>query len=118
MTVQVHRQAGFSLIETLVAMLLFSITVLGLLRYQQALTSQFYHYGNEQKAWRLAAQALELYPVGVDQDAELAVAGWRFNVTDRRLDERCNEVAAEVDGPGRVSARLERLFCRPSGEPP
>lgn len=118
MTALVHRQEGFSLIETLVAMLLFSVTVLGLLRYQQTLTSQFHHYANEQKAWRLAAQALDLYPINVDEDASLAAAGWRLSVTDRRLDERCAEVAAAVYGPGRVSVSLERLFCRSSGEPP
>ncbi|GKX58793.1 prepilin-type N-terminal cleavage/methylation domain-containing protein [Leminorella grimontii] len=118
MTASALRQEGFSLIETLVAMLLFSVTVLGLMHYQQALTSQFYHYANEQKAWRLAAQALELYPISVDEDAVLKAAGWRFSVADRWLDERCDEVTAEVSGPGRVSVSLERLFCRPSGEPP
>lgn len=32
------EQAGFSLIETLVAMLLFAVASLGLLHYQQRLT--------------------------------------------------------------------------------
>ncbi|SQI36268.1 Tfp pilus assembly protein PilV [Leminorella richardii] len=118
MTALAYRQQGFSLLETLIAMLLFAITVMGLMRYQQVLTAQFYHYADEQRAWGLAAQALEVYPTTIDSEEVFPSGTWRINLIARQRDAYCQEIAAEVKGPHRVNVRLERLFCLPYSQPP
>ena len=50
---------GFSVVETLLALLLFAIGLTALLHYQQALTQGFYRQWQQQEAWRIAALRLQ-----------------------------------------------------------
>ncbi|AKJ43081.1 prepilin-type N-terminal cleavage/methylation domain-containing protein [Pragia fontium] len=104
-------QAGFSLIEVLVAMVLFSITILGLLKYQQVLTAQFSHYADSQSAWRLVAQALDIYPAKIENDSRLDKGHWQLNTQITPMVNGCNKVTVRVTAPGKIEAVLDRWFC-------
>ncbi|GAB7209906.1 hypothetical protein OS31_14120 [Dickeya oryzae] len=54
-----YASAGFSLPETLVAMLLFAVSLAGLLQYHQVLQQSLLHQMQQRQAWRLAHQKLE-----------------------------------------------------------
>lgn len=105
------RQAGFSLIEVLVAMALFSITILGLLKYQQVLIAQFSHYADSQYAWRLAAQALDIYPAQIENESVLEKGTWQLNRQITTIESHCSLVKAQVIAPGKVDVQLDRWFC-------
>lgn len=100
-------RSGFSLIDTLLAMLLFSMTILGLLGYQKTLLSQSYQQAELQQAWRLAHQMLEVYPETIIINDHR----WRLILNQRSLNDNCIIVTAQVIGRNRVQAELERIFC-------
>ncbi|WP_275556369.1 prepilin-type N-terminal cleavage/methylation domain-containing protein [Mixta sp. Marseille-Q2659] len=54
-----NREAGFSVVETLIAMLLFTISLTALLHYQRVLTAGFYQQWQQREAWRVAARRLQ-----------------------------------------------------------
>lgn len=52
-------QHGFSLVETLFSLLLFSLTITALIQYQQVLAAGFQQQWQQRLAWRNAWQLLE-----------------------------------------------------------
>ncbi|MBK5144605.1 prepilin-type N-terminal cleavage/methylation domain-containing protein [Budviciaceae bacterium BWR-B9] len=105
------RQGGFSLLEVLISMLLFSITIMGLLRYQQVLLAQFNLYTDNQYAWRLAAQALEIYPELIEQESKLKSGQWHLNVVTTSMGNGCQKMTAQVIMSGKQSVELEKWQC-------
>ncbi|WP_159565877.1 type IV pilus modification PilV family protein [Budvicia diplopodorum] len=108
----IQQCAGFSLLEVLIAMVLFSISLLGLLRYQQVLLAQFSHYADAQYAWRLANQALDIYPAVIDNEQKLLAGQWVLNVNAVAVLPGCEQVGAQVTAPGNIDVTLTRLICR------
>lgn len=107
-----ESSAGFSLLDVLIAMVLFSISLLGLLNYQQVLLAQFNHYANAQHAWRLANQALDIYPATIENDPKLQAGPWRLNVNTVAVLSGCEKVIAQVTAPGNIDVTLVRWICR------
>ncbi|GKW36324.1 MULTISPECIES: prepilin-type N-terminal cleavage/methylation domain-containing protein [Pectobacterium] len=112
------RQSGFSLPETLVAALLFAVSLMGLLQYHQILQQSFQHQLQQRQAWRFAIQQLEAYEAGMpyhpsdlDNIASLASKNWQFSVSEQRQNAECRQVTARVMTPRRYQATLNRWFC-------
>lgn len=115
------RQSGFSLPETLVAALLFAVSLMGLLQYHQILQQSFQHQLQQRQAWRFAMQQLEAYeadmpyhPSDLGNIASLASKNWQFSVSEQLQNGECRQVTARVMTPRRYQATLNRWFCRSS----
>ncbi|MEQ9915968.1 prepilin-type N-terminal cleavage/methylation domain-containing protein [Pectobacterium aroidearum] len=115
----VSHQSGFSLPETLVAALLFAVSLMGLLQYHQILQQSFQHQWQQRQAWRFAIQQLEAYEAGVSYDpfalgheASLSSKTWQFSVSEQLQSPECRQVTARVMTPRRYQATLNRWFCR------
>ncbi|CAG73903.1 putative prepilin peptidase dependent protein c precursor [Pectobacterium atrosepticum SCRI1043] len=114
----VSRQSGFSLLETLVAALLFAVSLMGLLQYHQILQQSFQHQWQQRQAWRFAMQQLEAYEAGVpyhpfnlDNAASLSGKNWQFSLLEQQQSGECRQVTARVMTPRRYQATLNRWFC-------
>lgn len=97
-----HQQQGFSLAETLVAMLLLAMTISTLLQYHRALALGFSQQWQQRQAWRVAGQAL----LGRD------VEGWQIQRQQQTIALGCVLESVTVVGPQQRSASLARLNCR------
>ncbi|MEQ9903237.1 prepilin-type N-terminal cleavage/methylation domain-containing protein [Pectobacterium aroidearum] len=114
----VSHQSGFSLPETLVAALLFAVSLMGLLQYHQILQLSFQHQWQQRQAWRFAMQQLDAYEAGVPYDPfalghEASLSkNWQFSVSEQLQSPECRQVTARVMTPRRYQATLNRWFCR------
>ncbi|XIH01234.1 prepilin-type cleavage/methylation domain-containing protein [Pantoea sp. SGAir0418] len=97
-----RRQQGFSLAETLVAMLLLAMTISTLLQYHRALALGFSQQWQQRQAWQVAGQAL----LGRD------TAGWHIVHQPQSLPGGCVLDRVTVTGPHQRTASLARLNCR------
>ena len=97
----VRQQQGFSLAETLVAMLLLAMSISALLHYHRVLTLSFSQQWQQRQAWRVAGQAL----LGHD------VPGWQIQRQQQLQPGGCVLERATVRGPQQRTASLERLDC-------
>lgn len=102
-----NHHAGFGLIDVLVATLLFSVTLIGLMRYQQVLIFQFHYYAESQHSWRLAHQLLDIYP----QSPPELPAGWHFSTIENQYSSLCKIRTAKVASPKGAKAELMRWHC-------
>ncbi|MFZ4211548.1 prepilin-type N-terminal cleavage/methylation domain-containing protein [Pantoea endophytica] len=96
-----QKQQGFSLAETLVAMLLLAMTISTLLQYHRALALGFSQQWQQRQAWRVAGQAL----LGRD------VEGWQSQRQQQGLAGGCTLERVTVTGPQQHSASLAQLNC-------
>ncbi|BES83788.1 prepilin-type N-terminal cleavage/methylation domain-containing protein [Pectobacterium araliae] len=115
------HQSGFSLPETLVAALLFAVSLMGLLQYHQILQQSFQHQWQQRQAWRFAMQQLEAYEAGVpyhpsdpDNIASFSSKNWQFSLSEQLQSGECRQVTVRVMTPRRYQATLNRWFCSPS----
>lgn len=99
--------AGFSLVDILFAMLIASIGVTGLMRYQQSLLFQFHYTAESRQAWKLAGQLLDIYPARLSEGFD----SWHYFIEVDGAFNRCEMVKATVRSPKRYEARMERLIC-------
>ncbi|TKY84089.1 prepilin-type N-terminal cleavage/methylation domain-containing protein [Pectobacterium polonicum] len=114
----VSHQSGFSLPETLVAVLLFVVSLMGLLQYHQILQQSFQHQWQQRQAWRFAMQQLEAYEAGVpyhpsdpDNIASFSSKNWQFSLSEQLQSGECRQVTVRVMTPRRYQATLNRWFC-------
>ncbi len=105
-------QAGLSLPETLLAMLLLSISVLGLLHYYQALSQGFTRQWQVRQAWSEAHDQLESYAVTGEGKA-LEKKGWQVVISTVQTSPKCQQVTANVSTPLNYHSQLSRLICQP-----
>ncbi len=110
-----RHQRGYSLVETLVAALLLSLSLLGLLQYYQALAQAFQSQWQGRQALQLAQQRLEEAgfagtPVGL---APLAV-GWHSEMRRDVPLAGCQRVTVTVVPPLHPPVSLARWFCSSS----
>ncbi|WP_255478961.1 prepilin-type N-terminal cleavage/methylation domain-containing protein [Pantoea sp. ME81] len=94
-------QQGFSLAETLVAMLLLAMTISTLMQYHRALALGFSQQWQQRQAWQVAEQAL----LGRE------VAGWQIDRQQQSVGIGCVLERITVTGSQQRSASLAQLNC-------
>ncbi|KQN64825.1 prepilin-type N-terminal cleavage/methylation domain-containing protein [Erwinia sp. B116] len=105
-------QQGFSLIETLVALLLFSLSFSALMQYQLALADGFQRQWQQRSAWRNAHQLLL---------GQAVPGGWQGQRLQQPGPAGCQLLTARVVSPAGRRAELTQLRCAESpgfGSPP
>lgn len=105
-------QQGFSLIETLVALLLFSLSFSALMQYQLALADGFQRQWQQRSAWRNAHQLLL---------GQAVPGGWQGQRLQQPGPAGCQLLTVRVVSPAGRRAELTQLRCAESpggGSPP
>ncbi|WP_158783994.1 prepilin-type N-terminal cleavage/methylation domain-containing protein [Pantoea sp. BAV 3049] len=97
------EQQGFSLPETLVALLLFTLSFTALMHYQLALAKGAQQQLQQREAWRQAWLRFEGYQA-VD---------WQSSLMQRPGPEGCLLLAVTVISPLGRKAELKQLHCDP-----
>ncbi|PHM36674.1 precorrin-2 dehydrogenase [Xenorhabdus innexi] len=113
-----NRQSGISLPEVMVASVLFAVSLLGLMRYHQALSSNFQQYWLQLKAVKLAHEQLERYEQSegrIIRDETAPQQGWKTEFQQQFESSGCNRITVSVTKSYNPSGKLERWFCA-SGE--
>lgn len=105
------KQGGLSLPEALLATLLLSVFLLGLLNYYQSLSESFIRQQQAHQAWLEAQNQLENYAV-FKQAKALTLPGWLVQITSMQTTEACQQVTARVETPLGYVSRLNRWICR------
>ncbi|MFQ0997969.1 prepilin-type N-terminal cleavage/methylation domain-containing protein [Gilliamella sp. BG6] len=100
--------AGFSLIEVMIATLLFSIIMLGFVNYQQALFYKHHYFTNYLRANKIAFQLLDSYPYTTNQ---IIPSGWHYKLTSKTYNAQCKMVVITVNAPNKQVTKQQRLFC-------
>lgn len=100
--------AGFSLIEVLVAALLFSIVMLGLINYQQALINRHHYFDTHLQADRIAFQLLESYP---DIAHHIVPDDWQYHIQRTVYNSQCTLVLVIITLPSKQKIQQQRLIC-------
>lgn len=95
------NQQGFSLPETLVALLLFACSLTALMHYQLALAKGFQLQAQQREAWRYALQRFE----GYQPD------DWQSSVVQQMGPANCPLLTATVISPLGRQAQLALLQC-------
>lgn len=99
---------GFSLIELLVSILLFSIVMLGLIEFQTVLTSTIWQAKNRHTAQTMAFEILDRYP---DTQIINLPAQWNFKIMTTRYHQ-CQIVKVIIWIPSTEEISQQRWFCR------
>lgn len=100
-----RRQQGFSLPETLVALLLFASSLVALMHYQTALIKGFQLQAEQKEAWRYAWQRFEGYQP----------PGWQSSLTQQAFS-GCQLLTSSVISPMGRKASLTLLRCPQAGK--
>ncbi|QUT16384.1 prepilin-type N-terminal cleavage/methylation domain-containing protein [Rahnella inusitata] len=117
MTEKEINQQGFSLPEVMIAALLLSVSVLGLLNYFQSLSQGFMRQWQVQQAWSEAHSELEAYSVS-GNGTQLMIKDWEYQISGFSAGQRCILVSVIIRSPAQYQARLQRLVCEPdTGKP-
>ncbi|GLR08349.1 hypothetical protein GCM10007905_10680 [Mixta theicola] len=87
--------------ETLLALLLFAISLTALLHYQRMLAAGFYQQWQQREAWRVAALRLQ------GQESE----GWQTSLRSLPAVEGCLFWQATASRPGLSPVTLGQLRC-------
>ncbi|ANI29915.1 hypothetical protein PL78_08800 [Yersinia entomophaga] len=113
-----NSQQGLSLPEVMIAVLLLSVSLLGVLQYHQILLQGFYREWHGKQAWLLAQYETESF-----MTRELAESmtwppktgwqrtGWQHNSVITRVDDLCERLNVEILTPLRQRVELYRLYC-------
>ena len=96
------EQRGFSLPETLTALLLFSISSLALVQYQLALGRGFQLQLQQREAFRLAWQHFEGYQA----------PGWQTTLQQTAIIDGCELLTSTVISPAGAKGSLSQLRCK------
>ncbi|CAM3892282.1 prepilin-type N-terminal cleavage/methylation domain-containing protein [Xenorhabdus thuongxuanensis] len=112
------RQGGMSLPEVMVASAVFAISLLGLMRYHQALSANFQQYWGQLKAVRYAHDQLEQYErlagrIDLKKTEEEAAIqrGWKIEVQREFRSWGCYQVTIKLTVHYNKPSKLERWFC-------
>ncbi|CCG86147.1 prepilin-type N-terminal cleavage/methylation domain-containing protein [Erwinia piriflorinigrans] len=95
------NQRGFSLVETLFSLLLFSMSVTVLMKYQQVLGLGFQQQWQQREAWRQAFQRLQ-----GNESME-----WHSQLSSHSGPAGCQLLRARVTSPVGRQATLTQLNC-------
>jgi len=107
-------QRGFTLIEVLFAAMLFAVSLLGLLTYQQALMAGFDRQRQVQQAWRLAGQHVDALSLTGRQSGLLPPPrGWQLTtgMTSAAAPAGCRWATVTITAPALQQVTVRRLLC-------
>ncbi|AXW87112.1 hypothetical protein AU509_04585 [Lonsdalea britannica] len=109
------NQSGFSLLETLIAALLFAVSLTGLLQYHLILQRSLQYQWQQRQAWRWVNEQLEAQDAGVPVQTVTASLpeGWTSSLNVQPYGPQCQRVTAAVVTPRHYSASLTRWLCYP-----
>ncbi|WP_390898013.1 prepilin-type N-terminal cleavage/methylation domain-containing protein [Yersinia frederiksenii] len=111
-----REQQGFSLFEVLIAALFFTVSLLGLLQYHQALLQGFSSLWQQRQAWSLLNQHID--SGGEQRPTDPSLSGekshWRYQQVMTKVDGECAEFYFTLTISPKRQAKLSRWFC--SGE--
>ncbi|MFP1740646.1 prepilin-type N-terminal cleavage/methylation domain-containing protein [Lonsdalea quercina] len=109
------NQSGFSLLETLIAAVLFSVSLTGLLQYHLILQRSLQYQWQQRQAWRWVNEQLEAQDAGVPVQTVTASLpeGWTSSLNVQPYGPQCQRVTAAVVTPRHYSASLTRWLCYP-----
>ncbi|WP_338803830.1 prepilin-type N-terminal cleavage/methylation domain-containing protein [Xenorhabdus griffiniae] len=112
------RQEGMSLPEVMIASAVFAISLLGLMRYHQALSANFQQYWGQLKAVRYAHNQLEQYErlsgqIDLQKAAEETAIqrGWKMEVQREFRSWGCYQVTVNLTVRYNKPSKLGRWFC-------
>ncbi|KAA1195265.1 prepilin-type N-terminal cleavage/methylation domain-containing protein [Photorhabdus heterorhabditis] len=108
------HQSGMSLPEVMVAVMVFSISLLGLIRYHQALLSGFQQHWQQSKADKLSYGYLEQYELIAGQSAlsELTPPpGWHAEFQTAYQLSDCYQLTVIVTTPYNQQSKASRWIC-------
>ncbi|WP_338884382.1 MULTISPECIES: prepilin-type N-terminal cleavage/methylation domain-containing protein [Xenorhabdus] len=111
------RQEGMSLPEVMIASAVFAISLLGLVRYHQVLSTNFQQYWGQLKAVRYAHNQLEQYErlsgqIDLQKEEETAIQrGWKVEVQREFRSWGCYQVTIKLTVHYNKLSKLERWFC-------
>ncbi|EGT5711136.1 prepilin-type N-terminal cleavage/methylation domain-containing protein [Cronobacter dublinensis subsp. dublinensis] len=97
------RQAGFSLPEVLVSLVLFIIVIGALTGYYQTLAQGFLYQWHYRQLWRFASQQAEISPPPLAE-------GWKATRVETSVA-GCVSISVIVSSPGGRQGQLRRLHC-------
>ncbi|MDF7666269.1 prepilin-type N-terminal cleavage/methylation domain-containing protein [Orbaceae bacterium ESL0727] len=100
--------AGFSLIEVLIAILLFAIILLGFTRYHHALLARHHQFYTQLRAERIAFQLLDSYP---NIASHIVPTHWQYQINSYSYSAQCTMVNVTIHLPNQKIIRQHRLFC-------
>ncbi|CFQ61580.1 prepilin peptidase dependent protein C [Yersinia frederiksenii] len=107
------EQQGFSLPEVLIAALFFTVSLLGLLQYHQALLQGFSSLWQQRQAWSLLNQHIE--SGGDKRPTASSISGakshWRYQQFMTKADGECTEFNFTLVIRPKQQAELSRWFC-------
>ncbi|EOC0102343.1 prepilin-type N-terminal cleavage/methylation domain-containing protein [Cronobacter sakazakii] len=98
-----QRQAGFSLPEVLVSLVLFIIIIGALRGYYQVLAQGFLNQCHYRQLWRFASQQAEINPPPLPE-------GWKATRVETSVA-GCVSISVIVSSPGGRQGQLRRLHC-------
>lgn len=99
---------GFSLLEVLIAALLFAIIMLGLLNYQQALINQHHYFYSQLRADQIAFQLLDSYPYLANH---IVPTDWQYHIDSTLYNQQCKMVSITITPPNKKVIQQQRLIC-------
>lgn len=99
---------GFSLIEVMIAILLFSIVLIGFVNYQRVLLNKHHNLSNTLQANHFAFQFLDSYPQNVDN---ILPKYWLYNIENKLFNSHCKMVFVSITPPKQTKIQQQRLFC-------
>ncbi|MBE8597509.1 prepilin-type N-terminal cleavage/methylation domain-containing protein [Xenorhabdus sp. BG5] len=112
-----RRQEGMSLPEVMIASAVFAISLLGLMRYHQALSANFQQYWGQLKAVRYVHNQLEQYErlvgqIDLQKEEETVIQrGWKVEVQREFRSWGCYQVTVNLTVHYNKPSKLERWFC-------
>jgi prepilin peptidase dependent protein C len=107
-----RNQQGFSLPEVLIAALLFAVSLLGLLQYQQVLLQAFQRQWQYRQAWSLAHQQLEIFSAGAEQNHAISLPpNWHYQVETHQAQGSCQQCTVKIQTPLHQQVELSRWYC-------
>ncbi|HEY3590256.1 MAG TPA: prepilin-type N-terminal cleavage/methylation domain-containing protein [Buttiauxella sp.] len=96
-------QRGFSLVEVLCAIALFSVVMLALLGYHRVLQQGFQSQWQFRQLWRLAVEMSE-------PESPLPADAWKVS-RQQTSAAGCVSIAITITSPGGRNGQLSRLLC-------
>lgn len=103
MSVAINRQKGFSMVETLMTMVLMVIVVTALSGYHRALVSRFMVLSQYRQLWHSAWEQSQL-------SAEVLPSGWQVN-RGQTTQSGCVSITVTIISPLGRQGKMTRLHC-------
>ncbi|CQJ59229.1 prepilin peptidase dependent protein C [Yersinia intermedia] len=112
-----RNQQGFSLPEALIVALFFSVSLLGVLQYHQALLKGFSSLWQQRQAWSVLHQHID--SAGEDRLDRPFISGmkpnWLYRQSIGRTEGECAELRFTLAVRENQPAKLARWFCSTNG---